>query len=236
MSDYTYGEMHFKLPTGAFEYVGIEDGCHVYYGKNDSKVNCVCCDVIISECDIRFMQQYKTYDMVLDMDKQTRDAILKQKAMVLQRGRHHNIIELITQNRTISLYVKACAGSYFRLTVGKSFDASVTISELTEFAYETLDTVRIDGDIPVSFTGLSRKSEEAKRKAEEEAKRKAEEEAKRKAEEEMKRKAEQEAKRKAKENKIREKRKAKNLCQHCGGSFKGIFIKKCRQCNKRKDY
>lgn len=51
-----------------------------------------------------------------------------------------------------------------------------------------------------------------------------------------KRKAEQEAKRKAKENKIRKKRKAKNLCQHCGGRFKGIFIKKCRQCNKRKDY
>ena len=75
-----------------------------------------------------------------------------------------------------------------------------------------------------------------RRKAEEEAKRKAEEEVKRKAEKEAKRKAEEEAKRKAKENKIRENRKAKNLCQHCGGSFKGIFIKKCRQCNKRKDY
>ncbi len=82
-----------------------------------------------------------------------------------------------------------------------------------------------------------RKAEkEAKRKAEQEAKRKAEEEVKRKAEKEAKRKAEEEAKRKAKENKIRENRKAKNLCQHCGGSFKGIFIKKCRQCNKRKDY
>ena len=74
------------------------------------------------------------------------------------------------------------------MTVGKSFDKEVTISELREFAYETLDTIRISGDIPVSFTGLSQKSEEAKRKAEEEAKRKAEEEAKRKVEQEGKNK------------------------------------------------
>lgn len=31
-------------------------------------------------------------------------------------------------------------------------------------------------------------------------------------------------------------RKANKLCQHCGGSFKGLFVKTCRQCGKRKDY
>lgn len=31
-------------------------------------------------------------------------------------------------------------------------------------------------------------------------------------------------------------RKANNLCQHCGGDFKGIFSKKCKVCGKGKDY
>ena len=30
--------------------------------------------------------------------------------------------------------------------------------------------------------------------------------------------------------------KANKQCQHCGGSFKGLFVKTCRQCGKRKDY
>lgn len=31
-------------------------------------------------------------------------------------------------------------------------------------------------------------------------------------------------------------RKQSNLCQHCGGSFKGIFTKTCSKCDKQKDY
>jgi hypothetical protein len=27
-----------------------------------------------------------------------------------------------------------------------------------------------------------------------------------------------------------------NLCQHCGGSFTGLFSKKCSVCGKAKDY
>ena len=27
-----------------------------------------------------------------------------------------------------------------------------------------------------------------------------------------------------------------NLCQHCGGKFKGLFSKQCRVCGKKKDY
>jgi len=26
------------------------------------------------------------------------------------------------------------------------------------------------------------------------------------------------------------------LCQHCGGSFKGLFTKTCTKCGKKKDY
>ena len=31
-------------------------------------------------------------------------------------------------------------------------------------------------------------------------------------------------------------RRSQNLCQHCGGSFKGLFTKKCTNCGKEKDY
>ena len=30
--------------------------------------------------------------------------------------------------------------------------------------------------------------------------------------------------------------RSKGLCQHCGGSFKGLFTKKCTNCGKEKDY
>ena len=31
-------------------------------------------------------------------------------------------------------------------------------------------------------------------------------------------------------------RRAKGLCQHCGGELKGLFSKKCVSCGKPKDY
>lgn len=34
----------------------------------------------------------------------------------------------------------------------------------------------------------------------------------------------------------REERKAKNVCQYCGGSFAGFFTLKCTNCGRRKDY
>lgn len=36
--------------------------------------------------------------------------------------------------------------------------------------------------------------------------------------------------------KQREKRKQENLCQHCGGTFRGVFTKICSRCGKPKDY
>lgn len=94
--------------------------------------------------------------------------------------------------------------------------------------------------------------EEEERKAKEEAERKerekerrkaAREEAKRKAREEEERKAREEAERKAREEaerleqeRIRAERRAKKLCQHCGGTFKGLFAKKCSNCGMKKDY
>lgn len=35
---------------------------------------------------------------------------------------------------------------------------------------------------------------------------------------------------------ITNQRKQQGLCQHCGGIFKGLFIKKCSKCGKAKDY
>lgn len=63
-SDYSYGKISFKLPTGVFEYQGVEDGRAIYYGKNVS--GCICCDVIISECGFEFMEQYKMYDTLMN--------------------------------------------------------------------------------------------------------------------------------------------------------------------------
>ena len=36
--------------------------------------------------------------------------------------------------------------------------------------------------------------------------------------------------------KIRAERRNAGLCQHCGGTFKGLFTKKCTSCGKPKDY
>lgn len=35
---------------------------------------------------------------------------------------------------------------------------------------------------------------------------------------------------------LMEKRRSKNVCQHCGGNFKGLFNKRCCNCNTKKDY
>jgi len=67
-----------------------------------------------------------------------------------------------------------------------------------------------------------------KRKAIDEAK-KAEE---RRQEEERKKREEE---RKEMER-CRSNRRAQGLCQHCGGTFKGLFTKKCSSCGKEKDY
>ena len=38
------------------------------------------------------------------------------------------------------------------------------------------------------------------------------------------------------EEKERKERRSRNVCQHCGGEFKGLLTKKCMQCGKGKDY
>ena len=107
-------------------------------------------------------------------------------------------------------------------------------------------------------TGAARQQLEAERKKEEEL-RKAEEERSFKLEEELRKTIEksrqQEDQRKAEEErKLEELQKAEvakakqqaeqqkkryrqmNVCQYCGGSFKGLFSKKCKVCGRPKDY
>ena len=48
-----------------------------------------------------------------------------------------------------------------------------------------------------------------------------------------------EANRIAEEKRIAEQRaqlRSQNLCQYCGGTFKGMFTKKCTNCGREKDY
>ena len=39
-----------------------------------------------------------------------------------------------------------------------------------------------------------------------------------------------------KQQQLMSERREQNLCQHCGGTFKGLFTKKCSSCGKEKDY
>lgn len=34
----------------------------------------------------------------------------------------------------------------------------------------------------------------------------------------------------------KEQYRCQNLCQYCGGTFKGFFTKRCSRCGKEKDY
>ena len=80
-----------------------------------------------------------------------------------------------------------------------------------------------------------RLQEEALRKAREEEERIAREKAERIAREEAERKAREEAALRALEE-MRADRRKRNVCQQCGGSFKGLFTKKCSSCGMKKDY
>ena len=46
----------------------------------------------------------------------------------------------------------------------------------------------------------------------------------------------EEQRRQEQQRKLEKRRREQGLCQHCGGSFKGIFTKKCSLCGRTKDY
>jgi hypothetical protein len=46
----------------------------------------------------------------------------------------------------------------------------------------------------------------------------------------------EEAKREAEKQRIMAERRARNVCQYCGGEFKGMFKKACTKCGQKKDY
>ena len=92
----------------------------------------------------------------------------------------------------------------------------------------------------------AQKEEEARKLREQERKAKeAQEQRERKAREEKERKERElaEARRREEQKRLEQQRLAlekerreKGVCQHCGGEFKGLFIKKCAVCGQRKDY
>lgn len=71
--------------------------------------------------------------------------------------------------------------------------------------------------------------QERERKAREEKERKERELAEAKRREEQKRLEQQRLA-------LEKERREKGVCQYCGGDFKGLFIKKCAVCGKKKDY
>ena len=100
-------------------------------------------------------------------------------------------------------------------------------------SFETFEQERKVTQKRIEEDAEKKRIAEAKEKAE--AERKAEQ--KRKAELEAKAEAERllELERKAKEQERQDKRN-RGVCQHCGGEFKGLFIKKCTKCGFPKDY
>ena len=74
-----------------------------------------------------------------------------------------------------------------------------------------------------------RKRREQERKAREEKERRERELAEANRREEKKRLEQQRLA-------LERERREKGACQHCGGDFKGLFIKKCAACGRRKDY
>jgi hypothetical protein len=133
---------------------------------------------------------------------------------------------------------------FVHITLGKDDQGS----DVSGYVAKQYVTVFVEFDTAKSLDEIA--AEEAAKKAAaeaaEEARRKAEEE--RKAAEEAAKRAQQaaeeEARRKVEEERrIQEEKRAlyrqNNRCQHCGGEFKsflGLFGKKCRACNRPKDY
>lgn len=85
---------------------------------------------------------------------------------------------------------------------------------------------------------LQRKEQERKAKeAQEQRERKAREEKERQERELAEAKRREERKRLEQQRLALEKeRREKGVCRHCGGNFKGLLIKKCAACGRRKDY
>lgn len=155
---FSYGDMSFDLPKGAFDYQGIQHGDMIFYGKEHQNI-CICCDVLISSCGMEEMGQYQLCETLLRDYPDTYKDILRQYTtaeMTISQGRSYRIFEKIVDNRTFMLYVKAAAGYYFRITVGKSYDRSIPVSQLRDFAYKILSTIRIDGGIYVSFENFNK--------------------------------------------------------------------------------
>lgn len=153
---FSYGDMKFNLPKGAFDYQGIQNGDMVFYGKEHQN-QCPCCDVLISPCGMEEMGQYQLCETLLKDYPNNYKEILRQYTsaeMDIKQGKSYCIFEKVVANRTFMLYVKAAAGYYFRITVGKSYDRSIPISQLRDFAYEILSTVKINGGVSVSFEGF----------------------------------------------------------------------------------
>ena len=164
-TDYSNGKLYFKLPKGAFEYQEtLSDGSRSFYGIKDSNVDCICCDVIISACGTDHLQSHEMYEWILNLDEQTQKKVLAESCLPnfkvdVQQGRSEDIIELIINDRTVTLNVRECGEICFCVTTSRSLDKEVTIHALKEFAYEILETIDIiDGEkLLVDFHGLSQK-------------------------------------------------------------------------------
>lgn len=73
--------------------------------------------------------------------------------------------------------------------------------------------------------------------SEEEKKEKLEKERRQREQEERLRKERQQREQEERKRlELQQRRRNMNLCQHCGGDFKGLFKKVCKSCGRQKDY
>lgn len=89
---------------------------------------------------------------------------------------------------------------------------------------------------PAMWVDLSTAEEKEQKLKEEQERKMVEEERKAKQEQLEREQAIKAAEEKRKSEALKAERREKNLCQYCGGEFKGWLIKKCSACGKRRDY
>ena len=112
-------------------------------------------------------------------------------------------------------------------TIGLKADGSVVTTEVAHRDIFNYLELRLFNDFADFEEEYKNRIEEMKRIYEES-----------REEREMARRFAEEKKQQEDEKKRRqqEEYRSKGLCQHCGGTFKGMFTKKCTSCGKEKDY
>lgn len=156
---HSFGNVYFKLPKG-FVYVGLDENGEAMYMDQNS-FGQTSCAVIISTCGSDHMNDYAVFEKSLSDISTYLDLVYGAfpNKLTIKSGKG-SVIETITNDNIITLWVKAGVCHYFNVSVGGVLNSSktdsATISMLREFAYAILSTVELDVKGAAWFKSLSK--------------------------------------------------------------------------------